>query len=150
MFKKTVWSFEIFSRYFVLLKSAVPEISTLFSSSFSLRDKSGIAKSNIQRWIPIVAASQLTKGIEEEKEDVEVGYCISFDNWNKGLATEAFSKVIEYLFNEVDVKTITASHDSRNIASGKVMEKCGLKYIETQDFVNKGENILLKVYKRNK
>lgn len=30
--------------------------------------KSGIEKSNIQRWIPIVAASQLTKGKEEEKE----------------------------------------------------------------------------------
>ena len=31
-------------------------------------EKSGIEKSNIQRWIPIVAASQLTKGKEEEKE----------------------------------------------------------------------------------
>ena len=31
-------------------------------------EKSGIAKSNIQRWIPIVAATQLTKGKEEEKE----------------------------------------------------------------------------------
>ena len=31
-------------------------------------EKSGISKSNIQRWIPIVAASQLTKGKEEEKE----------------------------------------------------------------------------------
>ena len=31
-------------------------------------EKSGIEKSNIQRWIPIVAAAQLTKGKEEEKE----------------------------------------------------------------------------------
>lgn len=31
-------------------------------------EKSGIEKTNIQRWIPIVAATQLTKGIEEEKE----------------------------------------------------------------------------------
>jgi len=31
-------------------------------------EKSGIEKSNIQRWVPIVAASQLTKGKEEEKE----------------------------------------------------------------------------------
>lgn len=30
--------------------------------------KSNIAKQNIQRWIPIVAATQLTKGKEEEKE----------------------------------------------------------------------------------
>ncbi len=31
-------------------------------------EKSGIAKEYIQRWIPIVAATQLTKGIEEEQE----------------------------------------------------------------------------------
>lgn len=31
-------------------------------------EKSGIAKSNIQRWIPIVAATQMTKNIEEEQE----------------------------------------------------------------------------------
>lgn len=31
-------------------------------------EKSGIVKSNIQRWIPIVAAAQKAKGIEEEQE----------------------------------------------------------------------------------
>lgn len=31
-------------------------------------EKSGIAKSNVQRWIPIVAATQMTKGKEEERE----------------------------------------------------------------------------------
>jgi hypothetical protein len=34
----------------------------LFSS------KTGIAKSNIQKWIPIVAATQMTKENEEEQE----------------------------------------------------------------------------------
>ena len=124
------------------------ELVTRWSNSYS--------KENFYHWIIVLRENNEPIGsmsvvdINEEKEDVEVGYCISYNNWNKGLATEAFSKVIEYLFNEVDVKCITASHDSRNCASGKVMEKCGLKYIETQDFVNKGENILLKVYKRNK
>ena len=124
------------------------ELVTRWSNSYN--------KDEFYHWVIVLKENNEPIGsmsvvdINEEKEDVEVGYCISFDNWNKGLATEAFSKVIEYLFNEVAVKTITASHDSRNVASGKVMEKCGLKYIETQDFVNKGENILLKVYKRNK
>lgn len=31
-------------------------------------NKSGISKTNIQRWIPIVAATQMTKNIEEEQE----------------------------------------------------------------------------------
>ena len=29
---------------------------------------SGISKENIQRWIPIVAAAQMSKGIPEEQE----------------------------------------------------------------------------------
>lgn len=33
-----------------------------------LAEKSGISKANIQRWIPIVAATQMTKGKEEEQE----------------------------------------------------------------------------------
>ena len=31
-------------------------------------EESGIEKQNIQRWIPIVAASQLSKGNEVERE----------------------------------------------------------------------------------
>ena len=42
------------------------EIAEKYLNLFS--EKSGIAKSNIQRWIPIVAATQLTKGREEEQE----------------------------------------------------------------------------------
>ena len=42
------------------------EIADEYLELFS--EKSGIDNSNIQRWIPIVAATQLTKGIEEEKE----------------------------------------------------------------------------------
>ena len=42
------------------------ELAEKYINLFS--EKSGIEKANIQRWIPIVAATQLTKGIEEEKE----------------------------------------------------------------------------------
>lgn len=42
------------------------EIAEKYLNLFS--QKSGISKSNIQRWIPIVAATQKTKGKEEEQE----------------------------------------------------------------------------------
>ena len=84
--------------------------------------------------------------IDEEKSEIELGYCIGYDFWNKGYTTEAFQKVIEYLFNEVQVEKIIARHDSRNIGSGRVMEKCGMKFIGTMEDVNKGENIILKLY----
>lgn len=42
------------------------EIAEKYLNLFS--EKSGIAKSNIQRWIPIVAANEKTKGKPEDKE----------------------------------------------------------------------------------
>ena len=42
------------------------ELAEKYINLFS--EKSGIAKANIQRWIPIVAATQMTKGKEEEQE----------------------------------------------------------------------------------
>ena len=42
------------------------ELAEKYINLFS--EKSGIIKANIQRWIPIVAATQMTKGKEEEQE----------------------------------------------------------------------------------
>lgn len=42
------------------------ELAEKYINLFS--EKSGITKANIQRWIPIVAATQMTKGKEEERE----------------------------------------------------------------------------------
>lgn len=88
--------------------------------------------------------------INEEKKEMEIGYCIGYDYWNHGYTTEAFQKVIDFLFNEVDVDKIVARHDSRNIGSGKVMEKCGMKFVGTMEDTNKGENIILKLYEIKK
>ena len=43
------------------------------------------------------------------------------------IVTEAFLKVIDFLF-EVGYNRIAACHDTNNPASGKVMQKCNLKY----------------------
>ena len=66
--------------------------------------------------------------IDENVEEVEIGYCIGKEYWNKGIVTEAFSSIIKFLFEEVDVKRIVAKHDTNNPASGAVMKKCGLKF----------------------
>ena len=58
---------------------------------------------------------------------VEIGYNIGSLWWGNGYTTEALKKVIEFLFNEVDVDTICARHLVENPASGKVMQKAGLK-----------------------
>lgn len=57
-----------------------------------------------------------------------IGYCIGKPWWNKGITSEAFSAVIRFLMDEVGVNRIESRHDPRNPHSGKVMEKCGLRY----------------------
>lgn len=66
--------------------------------------------------------------VHEEIEAVEIGYCLGYDWWHKGIMTEAFRAVIRYLFEEVGVNRIAAQHDPRNPHSGDVMKKCGLQY----------------------
>ena len=72
---------------------------------------------------------------------VHIGYCIGRQWWNQGMISEAFGLTISYLFNEVQVNRIATRHDPRNPASGKVMQKCGLKYEGMQreaDWNNQG------------
>ena len=88
--------------------------------------------------------------INEEREEVEIGYCIGYNYWNKGYVTEALKKVIAYLFDEIQVKSIVAKHDSRNLASGRVMQKANMEYYGQEYDVNKDEKILLLIYKISK
>ena len=70
-------------------------------------------------------------GVVEVKEQTRctvIGYCIGKDYWHKGITAEAFRRVIEFLFEEVGVNRIESTHDVNNPNSGRVMEKCGLKY----------------------
>ena len=66
--------------------------------------------------------------IHERTDACEIGYCICEPWWNKGITTEAFKRVIAFLFDEVQVNRIGAKHDTDNPGSGRVMQKSGLQY----------------------
>ena len=65
---------------------------------------------------------------DESINSANIGYCLSEEYWRKGIMTEAFKRVIKFLFEEVGVNRIEATHDPDNPNSGKVMKKCGLVY----------------------
>lgn len=58
----------------------------------------------------------------------EIGYVLSYEYWGMGIMTEAVKAVIDELFL-LGFDKIGACHCSDNPASGKVMEKCGMKYV---------------------
>ena len=57
----------------------------------------------------------------------EVGYCLSRKHWNKGYMSEACKAFVNYLF-ELGYPKVLIRADIRNIASLKVIEKCGFKF----------------------
>jgi ribosomal-protein-alanine N-acetyltransferase len=84
----------------------------------------------------------------EANSAAEVGYSLSKAFWNQGYATEALRAVIRSVFASLSVNRLEAQHDLRNPASGRVMEKSGMKKegILRQRIRNKGEFIDVVLY----
>ena len=64
------------------------------------------------------------KGLNS-KGVTEIGYGISEEYQNKGYATEAVKAISEWVFNNPNVTVIEAETENENIASIRVLEKCG-------------------------
>ena len=58
----------------------------------------------------------------------ELGYWIGKPYWGRGYGTEAAMAIISYGFGRLDLNRIYACHFARNPASGRVMQKIGMKY----------------------
>lgn len=67
-------------------------------------------------------------GQNDRLKMVHIGYALGRPWWNRGIMSEAFSKIIAFFFEEVKVNRIESQHDPNNPASGRVMVKCGLQY----------------------
>ncbi len=65
---------------------------------------------------------------QEEHSSAEVGYSLARDQWNRGLMTEALQAVIAHSFEALHLNRVEAQHELTNPASGRVMEKCGMRY----------------------
>jgi [ribosomal protein S5]-alanine N-acetyltransferase len=60
----------------------------------------------------------------------DYGYRLNEKFWNKGYASEATKAWLDYGFNQMDLKEINAYTHDDNGASNRVLEKCGMTFIE--------------------
>ena len=67
-------------------------------------------------------------GIDNKVDAAMMGYCMSRAHWRKGIMAEALTAVIAFLFDQVGFNRIEADHDPNNPASGRVMEKSGMRH----------------------
>lgn len=69
-----------------------------------------------------------------EKRCCEIGYVLSKDYWGKGLMPEAVNRVIEYLFEEMNVDVIFCGHFIWNEQSHIVQKKCGFNHYKFAEY----------------
>lgn len=61
-------------------------------------------------------------------DNCEIGYGIGSSHWNKGYVTEATKRFIKYCFEDRNYSSVEAGYFAGNIASKRVMEKCGMTF----------------------
>ncbi|WP_206424290.1 GNAT family N-acetyltransferase [Cohnella candidum] len=67
-------------------------------------------------------------GFDEENDMAEIGFALSREFWNRGIASEASKALIEYGFEEMGLNRIEARCNVANLGSEKVMQKIGMKF----------------------
>lgn len=79
--------------------------------------ETGQAVGRLVGWHPDLRVSQ-----------VELTYELGPDWWGQGLMTEAVREVIRFFLRDVGMNRVHANHAHENLASGRVMQKCGMVY----------------------
>ena len=60
-----------------------------------------------------------------------VGYWVAKPFWGMGICTEALQMIVDYVKKNTEISSLISGHFIDNLASGRVMEKCG--FIATGD-----------------
>lgn len=79
------------------------------------------------------------KGLADENGMVEIGYAISPQFENQGLATEAARGMIDYAFSWSNVKMVDAHTLAEENASVRVLQKCGMTRIAEKHDAEDGD-----------
>ncbi|MFI5132913.1 MAG: GNAT family N-acetyltransferase [Chitinophagales bacterium] len=67
-----------------------------------------------------------------QREEIDLGYRFKKQFWGKGFATEAAFACIKYGFEELNLNCIIGRAIPDNTASLKVLEKCGMTFLEEE------------------
>ncbi|QAS52877.1 GNAT family N-acetyltransferase [Halobacillus litoralis] len=90
----------------------------------------------------------MTLRVDQKHSKGELAYWVGKPFWNKGYASEAARKIVEFGLNDLDLHRIWSAAIATNPASTKVMQKAGLSYEGTlkHDLYHRGEYKDIDVY----
>lgn len=68
-----------------------------------------------------------------KEEDWEFVYFLRRDAWGKGYASEIARRIIEYGFEDLNLREVFATVDNDHAASIRVLEKAGMDFLRYED-----------------
>lgn len=85
----------------------------------------------------------------EENNAWNLGYNMAFDYWGNGYTTEITKRMIKFAYENLGARDFVAYHAVDNPASGRVMEKCGMKFSHFGEYskIDGSVTFKTKVYK---
>lgn len=63
----------------------------------------------------------------ENAGSAEIGYSLHRDHWGKGYGTEVLRAGLTHVFGQIEIRRVVAHCRTENIASIRVLEKCGFR-----------------------
>jgi RimJ/RimL family protein N-acetyltransferase len=80
-------------------------------------------------WLGFVGLNHVTlNDVELAGDEVEIGWWLKPAVWGRGLATEGALVMRDEAFDRVKLDRIVSRHHAGNPASGRVMEKIGMRF----------------------
>ncbi|MBI3651930.1 MAG: GNAT family N-acetyltransferase [Acidobacteria bacterium] len=70
----------------------------------------------------------------EDTSEVELGYTLAQPYWHQGFATEVAAAALRYGFAEVQLERIVAVAYPENLASLRVLEKIGMRFVKMANY----------------
>lgn len=80
---------------------------------------------------------------------IDIGYRFLKRHWNKGFATESARAMIDFGFRNYGLQLIIGNADADNIASVRVFEKLGMKFIKKRAYDGIENAVLYEINKEN-
>ena len=132
-----------------ILNVAVPEGWPYFPEAFSLPlDESLVSDLHPTDWNgyffihpkdAVLVGNGGFKGEPDNSGQIEIGYEIASEYWNRGFATEAVQGMIDYAFAHEQVQIVVAHTLTETNASNRVLQKVGMRFISEIDDPDDGK-----------
>ena len=111
-----------------------------------LKDRTNIGYVQAVHFDNVTNESNCENAVPLENGIWEIGYHIAKKFTGKGYASEAVTSFLPVIMKQLDIKKIYGVCDAENIASCKVLEKCGFKLAYEGSGEYQGKNTQIKKY----